>query len=176
MNATWRRRAQAVLKEFAFVLPVAWYPVLFVYFCNCAEASLAQVWFPLGLFTAAAAAFFLAFAGVARHATAGALAAMAAMLLAAFWRPAEEFARDLCWSLRYWHLAPLALVGLGLLAAALPWAAQRRGVRLERVRTVFATVFAGLIVFNFVRAAPVLADQVREALRPAAAISSTSAS
>lgn len=170
MNATWRRRAQAGLKEFACVLPVAWYPALFVYFRNCAEASFAQVWFPLGLFTAAAAAFFLAFAGVARHAAAGGLAAMAALLLAAFWQPVEQFARDLCWSLRYWHLVPLALVGLGLLAAALSWAARRRGVRLERVRTVFAALFAGLIVFNFVRAAPVLADQVREALRAAAAV------
>lgn len=165
MSAKWRRRASAGLKEFAFVLPVAWYPVLSVYFRNCAEAPFSQAGWPLAFFAAAAAAFFLLFSAAARNWTAGGLAAMAAMGLAAFWRPVEEFARDLCWSLRYWHLVPLALAGLWMLAVALSRASRRRALPLERVRTAAGTAFAGLIAYAFVMAAPALGNRVRGAFQ-----------
>ena len=154
------------LKELGCVLSVAWYPVLFVYFHNAAEASLSQIWLPLGLFTAAAAVFFLLFAAAAKNAVAGGLAAMAAMALTAFWRPAEEIARYLCWSLRYWHLVPLALAGCWALAVALPKAERRWSVPLARARTVLCALFSLLIAYNFVLAAPVLWNKTRPAASP----------
>ena len=151
------------LKELGCVLPVAWYPVLFVYSHNAAEASLSQIWLSLGLFTAAAAFFFLLFAAAARNAVAGGLAAMAAMALTAFWRPAEEIARNLWWSLRYWHLVPLALAGCWALAVALPKAERRWSLPLARARTVLCVLFSLLVVYNFVLAAPALWDKMRTA-------------
>ena len=159
-------RAGAWLKELVLVLPAAWYPAWFVYFHNAAEATLSQVWFPLGLLTAAAAVCFLLFSAAARNAVAGGIVAMAAIALTAFWRPAEELARYLCWSLRYWHLAPLALAGSVALAIALPKAARRWSLSLERVRTVMCALFLSLIAYNFVLAAPVLWNKGRPAVSP----------
>lgn len=159
-------RVGAWLKELVWTLPAAWYPVLFVYLHNAEEASLAQVWFPLGLFTAASAVFFFLFSVAARNAVAGGIVAMAAMVPTAFWRPAEEIARNLLWSLRYWHLAPLALAGSLALAVALPKAARRWSLPLKRVRTIVSALFLFLIAYNFVLAAPVLWKKGRTAVSP----------
>lgn len=154
------------LKEWACVLPVAWYPVMFVYLRNAAEASPSQVWFPLELFTVAATLFFLLFAAAARNTVAGGIVAMAAVMLTAFWRPAEDIARNLCGSLHYWHLVPLALAGCWALAVALPKAARRWSLPLERVRTILCAIFLLLIAYNFFLAAPVLWEKGWAAVSP----------
>ena len=72
---TWKRGG----REFGYLLPVACYPVLFVYFRNCGEAGFSQVWMPLAVFAGAAALCQAILTWVARRGEAGTQAAQAAL-------------------------------------------------------------------------------------------------
>ena len=158
------------LAEFGFVLPVAGYPVLFVYFRNCAEASASQIWLPLAGSVAIAAACHGLFSWAGRRADVGAMTAQVAILLIALWRPLEEAVRDLHWPVRYWHLAPLALAGCVALARVL--ARRGRGGSADRLalRKWMCGLFWALIACNAAGAFPVLWRQAHPSRlsRPAA--------
>lgn len=149
---TWKRGG----REFGYLLPVACYPVLFVYFRNCGEAGFSQVWMPLAVFAGAAALCQAIFTWVARRGEAGTLAAQAAMLVIAFWKPLEDAIRDLVWTVRYWHLIPLALAGLLVLARVLGTTERSKTLSM---RKKVAAVFAALIVYNALAALPTLWKQ-----------------
>ena len=161
MTAGMRKWILSGLKGLGFVLPVAWYPVLFVYFRNCAEVSFSQVWFPLVMFTITAAVYFLIFSAVARNIVSGGVTAMAAVLLTAFWQPVEYAARNMCWSLRYWHLVPLALACCWALAIGLARIARRYPSAVGRVRAGLFSVFSLLIVYNISSASPILWNKMQ---------------
>ena len=144
------------LVEYAYILPVAAYPVMFVYFHNCTEAAAAQIWLPLTVFMGVAAGLFAVFSFVARRLDVGVLTAQVAMLVIALWRPLETAVRDVLWRVRYWHLLPLAVAVCWGLALALGRWMQHDSRRDLRLRKWLAFIFTGLIVYNAAVALPLL--------------------
>jgi hypothetical protein len=115
-----------MVSAYAIVLPVASYPVLFAYFHNAGEARLSQAWLPLGVFVGVAALFLLLFSLISSDAIKGAFVANVALFLFSYYRPIEDFLREINWHIRYWHVVPVLMVCLVLFALQLTTDKRRR--------------------------------------------------
>jgi len=145
-----------VFRAMASILRLASYPVLFAYFHNAGEAPLTQVWPPLGIFLGFAAGFFLLFSALARDPAMGAFATNIALVLFATYRPIEEFIRDVCWPIRYWHLVPVLFLTVLHMSWWLRSLDERRRKALARINRVAAGICTLLIVYNLAMAFPAL--------------------
>ena len=150
---------------FTSVLPIATYPVLFAYFHNSGEASFSQVWHPLGIFAGVAACLLILFSTIAADLVRGAFVANVAVFLFSYYRPIEEFLRDIHWHIRYWHLVPSLLAVLVVLTLSLRSAGGKGQQTLRRANRATALVFTLLILFNAGMALPGLIGKVRMARR-----------
>ena len=158
-----------LLKEYVYVLVIALYPVLLVYFRNVHEAGAEQLKLPILFFLAVALLAWLFFSAWAGRFAVGALIAQLTLLIAALWRPLETAVRAQWVMIRYWHLFPVALA-VGVIAALLLGRRARLGkTRFLAYRKWLAGLFAILIVYNAAGAVPVLWRRVTQFRRAPAA-------
>ncbi len=146
---------------FAMILPLACYPVFFAYFHNASEAPFSQVWRPLAVFVVVAAGFFILFASLTRDAVKGAFVSNIALFLFAYYRPFEDFIRDICWHIRFWHIVPVLFLVLLLLALHSQTMGDQGRQTLQRANRAIAIVLILLILFNGAMAIPTLFGKVQ---------------